>query len=81
MYPDKPYTIGPAKASYQNIGQCNLNTIYRLQAFSHEIVDREGFSLRRFYSYRDAKEYVYNKPDYKVQKIKIDLTKIEECLF
>ena len=81
MYPDKLYITGPAMVNYQNIGRCNLNTIFNLQRFSHEIVDQDGFTLRRFYRYRDAKEFIQNKPDYKVQKIILDLTKMEECLF
>ena len=69
------------RANYQNIGRCNLNTTYTLNRFSHEVVDSEGFSLRRFYSYQGAKDFVYNKPDYKVYKIKLDLTNYEEALF
>lgn len=81
MFLDKLCTTGPVMVNYQNIGQCNLNTIFNLQRFSHEIVDQDGFTLRRFYSFRDAKEFIQNKPDYKVQKIIFDLTKMEECVF
>ena len=68
-------------ANYQNIGLCNLNTIYTVNRFSHEIVDKDGFTLRQFYSYQDAKQFIYNKPDYKVRKINFDFSKFEEAPF
>ena len=45
------------------------------------MIDKEGFSLRAFRSYPDAKWFVSNKPEYSVKKIKINLDEFEECLF
>lgn len=45
------------------------------------MVDKEGFSLRKFYNYEDAKWFVENKPEYMVKKIKINLDDYEECKF
>ena len=45
------------------------------------MVDKEGFSLRKFFSYEDAKWFVENKPEYMVKKIKINLDDFEECKF
>ena len=45
------------------------------------MADREGFALKKFYSYQDAKQFINNKPEYMVKKIKFDLAKAEECLF
>ena len=81
MFLGKLYITGLAKVSFQNTGRCNLNTIYKLQRFSHEVVDRDGFSLRRFYSYQSARDFIYNKPDYKVSKIKFDMSQFKEALF
>lgn len=81
MFLDKLYTTGPVMDNYQNTGRCNLNTIYNLRRFSHEVVDRDGFSLRRFYSYQSARDFIYNKPDYKVSKIKFDMSQFKEALF
>jgi len=77
----RPFITGPAMVNYQNTGQCSLNIIYNLSRFSHEVVDRDGFSLRRFYSYQAARDFIYNKPDYKVSKIKFDISQFKEALF
>ena len=45
------------------------------------MTDREGFALRKFYCYQDAKQFINNKPEYMVKKIKFDLGVFEECLF
>ena len=45
------------------------------------MIDREGFALRKFYSYQDAKSFINNKPEYMVKKINFDLGTVEECLF
>jgi hypothetical protein len=37
--------------------------------------------LRRFYSYQAARDFIYNKPDYKVSKIKFDIGQFKEALF
>jgi len=81
MLVDRLYITGQMLVSYQNTGQCNLNTIYNPSRFSHEVVDRDGFSLRRFYSYQAARDFIYNKPDYKVSKIKFDISQFKEALF
>ena len=81
MLVDRLYITGQMLVSYQNTGQCSLNTIYNLSRFSHEVVDRDGFSLRRFYSYQAARDFIYNKPDYKVSKIKFDISQFKEALF
>ena len=77
----KPYITGQMKDSYQNIGQCNLNITYIQNRFSHEIIDLDGLTLRRFYSYEGAKDFIYNKPECKIRKITFDLSTMEECLF
>lgn len=81
MLVDRLYITGQMLVNYQNTGQCSLNTIYNPSRFSHEAVDRDGFSLRRFYSYQAARDFIYNKPDYKVSKIKFDISQFKEALF
>jgi len=67
--------------NYQNLGRFSLNTISKINRLSHEVIDFDGYVLRRFYSYEGAKDFIYNKPECKINKIKFDLSKMEECLF
>ena len=66
---------------YQTIGYYKLNITLETRRFSHLVTDREGFALRKFFSYQDAKSFINNKPEYMVKKINFDLGTVEECLF
>ena len=66
---------------YHHTGLYRLNISLNIIPFSHYVVDRDGFSLRKFRSYQDAKWFVDNKPEYMVKKIKINLDDFEECKF
>lgn len=45
------------------------------------VVDFEGKPLRRFKTYLAAKEYIYNKPDCKIKRIKMNFDDYEEAPF
>ena len=75
------YIVRNQRKIYQTTGYCKLSISFQTNRFSHLVTDREGFALRKFYCYQDAKQFINNKPEYMVKKIKFDLGKIEECLF
>ncbi|MGA1048590.1 MAG: hypothetical protein ACO3UU_11285 [Minisyncoccia bacterium] len=52
-----------------------------IRRFSHIVIDKDGFALRKFTTYADAKWFVSNKPEYMVKKINFNLDEYEECLF
>lgn len=45
------------------------------------VMDTFGDPLRLFTNYKDAKEFIINKPDCKIIRIKLDLNEFDEAPF
>ena len=58
-----------------------MSITLEIRRFSHIVIDKDGFALRKFTTYADAKWFVSNKPEYMVKKINFNLDEYEECLF